>query len=149
MPLLIDFAMCARNRDETCSCNLWPLPAAAAAVGGCNWTYVNVSCVLQRAWTCGGQIDMIMDTMAKHELATCVFASLLAAVPIPNTPSLLPSSEYCCSCCSFNNSKCSCFFPLYLPPPLSLCFAVCLTARAHYVYATFWHYVYATRQTET
>lgn len=85
--------------------------------------------------------------MARHECETCVL-SLLVSLPLP--PSLsLPfslSALQCCSCCSFNNSKCRCFFTLLVPAHLAACLpAVAQHARTLRI-RNVWHYVYATRQ---
>lgn len=73
--------------------------------------------------------------MARHECETCVLSLL---VSLPPTFSFSLSALQCCSCCSFNNSKCRCFFTLLVPAHLAASLpAVAQHARSHYVYAMF------------
>lgn len=79
--------------------------------------------------------------MARHECETCVL-SLLVSQPLPPSLSLpfFLSPLQCCSCCSFNNSKCRCFFTLLVPAHLAARQPASLlwpSTRAHYVYAMF------------
>lgn len=83
--------------------------------------------------------------MARHECETCVLSLLVSLPPtFPFSFSLSPLQ--CCSCCSFNNSKCRCFFTLLVPAHLAACLpAVAQHARTLRI-RNVWHYVYATRQ---